>query len=116
MQNRNSQRAYRDRREQRLRELEAEVQEAELLNQTLTSAYQELRAEMERLEVEKSQEEYYESLSGQPGSSNDLPYTYTATDTTGAGGQGGPSQWGDNNWVTGQWESQDYSNQPGSYH
>lgn len=34
------------------------MQEAEALNQTLTTAYQELRAELERLETEKARERF----------------------------------------------------------
>lgn len=111
-QNRTSQRAYRERREHRLQELEAQVQEAETLNQTLTAAYQELRAEMDSLQAEKAQEQYYASMAaaqqqqqqqqaGGPSSGYD-PSAYGAAE----GGYGDPNMWAydSTNWVPEEWD------------
>lgn len=115
-QNRASQRAYRERREQRLTELEAQVQEAEMLNQTLTAAYQELRAEMDGLQAEKAQEQYYASMaaasSSQAEASSSYDASYGAASSSGAaGGYGGgqqqadPNMWAyDSNWVPEEWD------------
>ncbi|KAI7780684.1 hypothetical protein LA080_015843 [Diaporthe eres] len=109
-QNRASQRAYRERRENRLQELEAQVQEAEMLNQTLTAAYQELRAEMDSLQAEKAQEQYYASMAAaQAGpSSYDASYEGTPASggtSTGYGQQADPSLWAyDSSWVPEEWD------------
>ncbi|ROW16050.1 hypothetical protein VPNG_02500 [Cytospora leucostoma] len=110
-QNRNSQRAYRERREQRLRELEAQVQDAELLNQTLTTAYQDLRAEMETLQAEKAQEHYYANLSSQAaGSSYDPSYASSASGAAGYG-QADPTLWEEDAWAPEGWMPGDDDNQ-----
>lgn len=107
-QNRASQRAYRERREHRLQELEAQVQEAENLNQTLTAAYQDLRAEMDSLQAEKAQEQYYASMAAAQAGPSSYDASYGATPASGAEGygqQGDPSLWAyDSNWVPEAWD------------
>ncbi|KUI71363.1 AP-1-like transcription factor CAP1 [Cytospora mali] len=107
-QNRNSQRAYRERREQRLRELEVQVQEAEHLNQTLSTAYQELKAEMDTLQAEKAQEEYYAQFYSQAGPSYDPAYTASASGTAGYA-QSDPTLWDDGSWAQEGWQPEDNS-------
>lgn len=104
-QNRESQRAYRERRENRLQELEIQVQEAEILNQTLTTAYQELKTEMDGLQAEKAQEQYYASMSAQAGPSYDPSYGASASGATGYEQPADPNLWTyDSNWVPEEWD------------
>ncbi|CAN8096024.1 unnamed protein product [Discula destructiva] len=110
-QNRNSQRAYRERREQRLSELESQVQQAEALNETLTSAYQELRSELDRLEAEKAQEQYYDQSSAQPSFTSDTAYVPSGSVMT-AYGQG-DSDWGNSSWEPQEWQGGDDYNYQG---
>lgn len=112
-QNRNSQRAYRERREQRLRELEAQVQEAELLNQTLTTAYQELKAEMDTLQLEKAQEQYYDEYYGQAGHSYDPSLAASAPGAAGYG-DSDPTLWDDGAWDPEGWQPGDNSRYHGA--
>lgn len=81
------------------------MQQAEMLNQTLTTAYQELRAEITRLETEKAQEQYYASLQGQPDPSLDTSLG-TPGSIMGAYGQG-EDAWGDSTWIPEEWEPED---------
>lgn len=93
-------------------ELESQVQEAEVLNQTLTSAYQELKAEIDRLEGEKSQERFHEVLAAQnmPASSFD-PFPTASSSSMAGYGQGGTT-WGNSDWTPQEWETEDsYDNQ-----
>lgn len=83
-------------------ELESQVQQAEGMNQTLTSAYQNLRAEIDRLEAEKAQEQYYENYSTQPEFTFDPAYA-TAGSSMAGYGQGGTT-WADNNWAPQEWQ------------
>ncbi|KAF3771299.1 transcriptional activator FOSB/c-Fos [Cryphonectria parasitica EP155] len=103
--NRNTQRAYRERREQRLRELEQQVQQAELLNQTLTSAYQELKAEMDMLEAEKMQEQYYGDAASQSASASGSAYAAGHMNPAGTEyDTGGTSYgWGQDTWAP-EWD------------
>lgn len=87
-------------------ELESQVQEAEMLNQTLTAAYQELRAEIDRLEAEKAQEQYYGGFPGQPAASMDPSYAAPGSSTAGPG-QGDAGVWGENAWIPEEWEPED---------
>lgn len=81
-----------------------------MLNQTLTTAYQELRAEMDGLQAEKAQEQYYASMAAaqqqQTGSSSyDASYGTAASGAEGYGQQGDPSMWAyDSNWVPEEWD------------
>ncbi|KAJ0108136.1 hypothetical protein J7T55_007255 [Diaporthe amygdali] len=110
--NRESQRAYRERRERRLTELELQVQEAEVLNQTLTTAYQELKAEIDRLQAEKAQEAYYASMAAQAGPSYDASYAGSSSGATGYEQQGDPNLWAyDSNWVPEEWDDGGNGNQ-----
>ena len=80
-----------------------------MLNQTLTTAYQELRAEMDSLQAEKAQEQYYASMAAaqQAGSSPsyDASYGTAASGAEGYGQQGDPNMWAyDSNWVPEEWD------------
>lgn len=80
-----------------------------MLNQTLTAAYQELRAEMDSLQAEKAQEQYYASMAAaQAGpSSYDTSYGTPASGgaSAGYGQQADPSLWAyDSNWVPEEWD------------
>lgn len=110
-------------------ELESQVQEAEMLNETLTAAYQELRAEIDRLETEKAQEQYYASLyndqaqhqqqqqaaaAAAAGASMSMEpsgyaqYGDPGMSTGGYVGDGqGDATWGDNAWIPEEWEPED---------
>lgn len=73
-----------------------------MLNQTLTTAYQELRTEMDSLQAEKAQEQYYASMAAQQAGSS----SYDASQQAGYGQeQGDPSLWAyDSNWVPEEWD------------
>lgn len=91
------------------------MQEAELLNQTLTAAYQDLRAEIDRLEAEKAQEQYHASLSagGEAGPSTDPSYTASGSDVAGWGQA--DVMWGEDAWQSGEWQPEgDYGGGQGS--
>lgn len=76
-----------------------------MLTQTLTTAYQDLRAELTRLETEKAQEQYYASLSGQSDPSFDPSYGTSGTNMA-AYGQG-EAAWEENAWIPEEWEPED---------
>lgn len=90
-------------------ELESEVQQAEALNQTLTTAYQGLRAECDRLQEEKAQEQYNADIASQFASYDPLYTTSTST----AGGYGEGDTTGENiTWPMQEWDNEDgYSHQ-----
>ena len=82
-----------------------------MLNQTLTAAYQELRAEMDSLQAEKAQEQYYASVAAAqagPSSSHDASYGGGPASSSGAAGYGqqaDPSMWAyDSSWVPEEWD------------
>lgn len=87
------------------------MQQAEMLNQTLTTAYQELRAEVDRLETEMAQEQYYASLSGQPSSSFDAASYAAQGQTPAEFGQADAGMWGETAWVPEDWQPDDDSYQ-----
>lgn len=73
-----------------------------MLNQTLTAAYQELRAEMDSLQAEKAQEQYYASMAA--ASTQAGPSSYDASAGYGQQ-QADPSLWAyDSNWVPEEWD------------
>lgn len=89
-------------------ELESQVHEAEGMNQTLTSAYQSLRSEIDQLEAEKAQEQYYENFSTQPGFAFDPAYATAGSNMAGYGQ--GDTAWADNNWTPQEWQGGDDCN------
>lgn len=77
---------------------------------TLTAAYQDLRAEIDRLEAEKAYEQYYASLAAaeQPGPAME-PSGYTASGSGAAGfpAQGGGATWEESAWIPEEWEPEE---------
>lgn len=77
-----------------------------MLNQTLTAAYQELRAEMDGLQAEKAQEQYYASMAAAAAQAGPSNY-----DTGGYGQQqqqqqqADPGMWSyDPGWIPEEWD------------
>lgn len=83
-------------------ELESQVQEAEALNQTLTAAYQELKAELDRLEWEKYQEQQPDAPVSQSGSSFDPFYNAPNSNSYDYGQE--DVSWGESNWTPEEWD------------
>lgn len=80
-----------------------------MLNQTLTAAYQDLRTEMDSLQAEKAQEQYYASMAAaQEAGPSSYDASYGGSAASGAesyGQQGDPSLWAyDSNWVPEEWD------------
>lgn len=87
------------------------MQQAEMLNQTLTTAYQELRAEVDRLETEKAHEQYYASLSAGGQSTSSFDGSYAAQNQDLAEFGQGDTMWGNNAWAPEEWQPDDGSYQ-----
>lgn len=89
------------------------MQEAELFNQTLTAAYQELKAEMDTLHAEEAQEQYYAQYYSQAGQSYDPSFAASASGTASYGGSD-PTLWDDSAWDPEGWQPGDNSHYHGA--
>lgn len=87
------------------------MRDAELLSQTLTAACQELRAEMETLQAEKAQEQYYANLSTSQAAGPSYDPSCNTASASGYGQAVNPTLWEDSAWVPEGWMPGDGSNQ-----
>lgn len=83
-----------------------------MLNQTLTTAYQELKAEIDRIEAEKTQEQYYGDLAGQSTSASAIDAAYAGSGVADYGQ--GSAAWEDYSYVPEQWEPDEDFSQHGA--